>query len=370
MQRRLLLVVVAVLFLVVILGGAAFFLLNPDGQSIIGGAPTDTPVPVTATPEAVVQIVAASQGLARGVKIPEDAVILIPWPKDRLLPSVITDTKDVIGKRARYTINPYEPLLSTMIVSSLQDLSPDGSDAAAQIPPGLVGLTLPYDRRNGVNLAIRDGDHVSLIVSWQLVDYDENFQTILPNLSTDFQRPPADTSESGGSAVALIPPAPLGAYIGRIETEPVSGQDLMVVPDGPQQPRMVTQGIIQDALVLHMGVFYEDAPRIFNPTATPDTSGTPTVPPPPTPTPTPPEEITLAVTPQDALVIEYIKRLSERYPGVVQITLVLRSAGDTSVTTTESVTMQYMFEKFSITLPSKLPFGLAPAPTPVPTAAP
>jgi hypothetical protein len=49
----------------------------------------------------------------------------------------------------------------------------------------------------------------------------------------------------------------------------------------------------------------------------------------------------------------------EKSPGSVQMTLALRSAGDTTVTETESVTLQYMFERFNITLPTKLNYGVA-----------
>ena len=36
----------------------------------------------------------------------------------------------------------------------------------------------------------------------------------------------------------------------------------------------------------------------------------------------------------------------------------MRSAGDTTLTETESVTLQYMFDRFSISLPAKLTYGL------------
>ena len=43
----------------------------------------------------------------------------------------------------------------------------------------------------------------------------------------------------------------------------------------------------------------------------------------------------------------------------MQLTLALRSAGDATKTDTESVTLQYMFERFNIALPAKLPYGPA-----------
>ena len=71
-----------------------------------------------------------------------------------------------------------------------------------------------------------------------------------------------------------------------------------------------------------------------------------------TPTPMPEREaLTLAVTQQDAMVLEYVQEMGAR------ITFLLRSAGDRQATTTESVTLQYLMDRFRIELPAKLPYG-------------
>jgi len=115
-------------------------------------------------------------------------------------------------------------------------------------------------------------------------------------------------------------------------------------------------------MVLHLGDFGVQPPTAAQaqtaPTPAP-AAGTPTAEGPPTPTPLPPDIITLVVSPQDALVLNYINRLMEKYPGSVEMTLALRSAGDATLTETESVTMQYMFERFNIALPTKLNYGVA-----------
>ena len=58
--------------------------------------------------------------------------------------------------------------------------------------------------------------------------------------------------------------------------------------------------------------------------------------------------------------LNYINRVVERQPGAVVLTLALRSAGDTAQVETESVTLQYMFERFNIALPAKLNYGVGP----------
>ena len=113
-----------------------------------------------------------------------------------------------------------------------------------------------------------------------------------------------------------------------------------MLPSEVQRPRLVTQAIIQDALVLRMGDF--GAGQAAGDRADcrpPNPDATASAPPPPTSTPLPPDIMTLVVSPQDSLVLNYINRIVERYPSAVVVSLALRSAGDTSRVDTESVTL-------------------------------
>ncbi len=352
-------------------GGLGALLGGPATNGNQGGEPT--PVPVTATPEQVLRIIGASQTLGRGVIIPTEALVAIPWPTNIVPPSAITDPALVVGTRARYTIARGEPIFSTMIVESLAQLSPTGSDAAAQIPAGYVAISIPYNRQHGVALGVKDGDHVNLIVSWAVVDLDQDFQSQLPNLSTVlsppnpdavFTIPPSTVSVVNSGSSNL--PQPVGRGAAGVEVD----ADFYVVPSEAQRPRLVTQGIIQDALVLRVGNFGEDKPAVIEPTPTADPNATASAPPPPTSTPLPPDIITLVVSPQDAIVLNYVNRLAERYPVGVQMTFALRSAGDTSRVDTEAVTLSYMFETYNIALPAKLNYGLSSSVVVPPTPAP
>ncbi len=371
MRRGRFLILIALL-LVLSLAGifVAVLLSNPtllglNRPRVVGGtvqANGETPVAVTATPEPVLQILAAGQNLQRGAVIPTEALIAIPWPTSIVPPSAITNPVSIVGTRARYTIARGEPIFSTMIVESLLQLSPTGSDAAAQIPPGFVGISVPYSRTNGVALGIKDGDHVNVIVSWAIVDIDQQFQTILPNKSTVLNPPnPDGTLNLAPSVVAVVNEAGTNASpTGRGEVGVNTNESFYVIPSEAQRPRLVTQGIIQDALVLHVGNFGQDKPTVIQPTPTAVANATASAPPPPTATPLPPDIITLVVSPQDSLVLNYVNRIVEKYPGAVVVTLALRSAGDTSRVDTESVTLQYMFQKFNIALPAKLNYGVGP----------
>jgi pilus assembly protein CpaB len=371
MRRGRFLILIALLLVLSAVGIFAAFALSGGFGGLFGGGtaqqptpggPEPTPIPVTATPEQYLQIIAAGQTLERGVVIPTEAIIAVPWPTGIVPPSAITDPDLVVGTRARFTIARGEPIFSTMIVESLLQLSPAGSDAAARIPPGYVAISIPYNRNNGVAYGVKDGDHVNVIVSWAVVDIDQNFQTILPNLSTVLSPPNPDAVlPLAPSLVAVVNSggAHVPTVVGRGEAGVNTSEDFYVVPSEAQRPRLVTQGIIQDALVLRVGEFGPEKPEVIYPTPTVDPAATVTVPPPPTATPVP-DIITLVVSPQDAIVLNYVNRIVDRYPGAVVVTLALRSAGDASRVDTESVTLQYMFERFNIALPAKLNFGVGP----------
>ncbi|MBP7692790.1 MAG: hypothetical protein KA764_12770 [Anaerolineales bacterium] len=384
MQRsRLLIVVVALVLILVSAGGIylALQLANPSQPPVDGaGTQANPAVEVTPTPAEVINILRAVQPVERGAIIPTEAIGLVPWPTQYADASlVVTDPNQVVGTRARYSLQPGQPIFTTMLVQSLQQISPFGSDAAGRIPPGFTALSLPYDKRSGVALGIRDGDYVNVLVSWSLVDIDLEFQSLLPNLSAAVAPPastiggdPANSTVPNVLSGVVVGSGPQANAIGRAETDPVLNVPFYLVPQEPQRSRQVSQSIIQNAMVLRVGEFGDDAPTVLLPTPVPPPApegSTPTPVPPPTATPLPPDIITLVVSPQDALVLDYVNRLMERYPNAVKVTYALRSAGDTSLAETQSVTMQYMFEKYNISLPAKLPYGLDSAALPPATPA-
>jgi Flp pilus assembly protein CpaB len=371
-RGRIVIFVILGILIIISLGGVGllWFLSNsakakpPVAEGTPGGPTAPAVIEVTPTPESV-NILAAGQTLERGIAIPTEAIVAVPWPKNALPFSAITDTAKVVGYRARITIARGEPIFDTMVLAGLgtpeNPLSPIGSDTALQIPTGLVAISMPYDPHNGVAMALKDGDHVSVIASWRIVNLDEEWQSVLPNDLGTFKVPkpggaPGETIDVGGSGPQ-----------GRMTPVPGSDSTTYVIPHELQRSRLVTQIVLKDALILHMGYFGPNAAMVVVPTDTPDPKATPATAVPPTATPLPPRIMTLVVSPQDALAINYINRMAEVYPGSIQVTLVLRSAGDASLTNTQSVTQQYMFENFDMQVPTKLDYGLwgtPVAPTP------
>jgi pilus assembly protein CpaB len=70
--------------------------------------------------------------------------------------------------------------------------------------------------------------------------------------------------------------------------------------------------------------------------------------------PTPPDVISLVVTPQDAVTINYLL-----YSGA-ELTLALRAAGDDTIVDTEAATLQFLLDEYSVPVPAKLPYGMEP----------
>ena len=70
-----------------------------------------------------------------------------------------------------------------------------------------------------------------------------------------------------------------------------------------------------------------------------------------------PDLVTLAVTPQDALVLLWIRQ------SFIYSELALRAAGEENADhLTEAVTLQYMLTRFNIAVPPKIEFIMQPSP--------
>jgi pilus assembly protein CpaB len=150
-----------------------------------------------------------------------------------------------------------------------------------------------------------------------------------------------------------------GSVVGRAVEDAVLGQSFYHIPSEDQRPRMVSQNLLQDVVVLQVGNFpYAGQPLTTPEEAAPQTAAGPAQPAEEqaaTVAPQPPDVITLIVTPQDAISLNYLM-----FSGS-QLTLVLRAAGDDTRVETESVTLQFLLQQYDISVPAKLPTGLEPA---------
>lgn len=371
MNPRLRLVIVIAIVIIIIGVVAAVILPTlgntppPDGDtsgSTGGGGnqpsgPTDTPSP-TITPMPMVELVIAVQQIPRGFTIPPNAVTTRPWPEVSAPASAIFNLESVIGKKARTDIFREQPILTNMLVDDLANLANVGSDAAAVLPNNRVAVSIPMDRITSVAYAIQPGDRVDVMVTLLFVNVDPVFQTIEPN-SVTLQNVTTGSAQPG-----------IAGYE-KQGSQQQFGENVfreIVSPSERQRPRMVTQRTVQEALVVWVGDFPIGGRLFFtvpSPTPVPtvdesassssSSRGNPTKA--PTPIPPRPDIITLAVSPQDAVVLTWM--MEARLP----LTFALRSATSTSQVPTDPVNLQYITETFRIDIPGNLDYSIEPAPT-------
>jgi Flp pilus assembly protein CpaB len=342
-RSRMLFIVGGILIVGAIAVGAIFMLRRPRD----GGDQTPTPEgQIAPTPEYATQIVVAAQDIPPGVEITEDmiegeapAVILKGWPEDEVPAGAIYKLEDVVGYTTRVDVTRDLPILATMLVEE-----PSGSQASVLIPEGHVAYALPVARYSSVAWALQPGDYVDLMISLLLVDMDEEFQSATPNQARCLS--PSDDPACAG----------MGGTMGRLEVMP-NGWLVNLLPSESQRARLVTQLTIQNALVLRVGDWPISGEEEPEPVATEELAGgaeeeapvegevqsqtAPSLAP-----------LTLAVSRQDAMILEYAQLTGAR------VTFVLRKKGENDRATTESVTFQYLMDRFNIEMPPKLPYGV------------
>jgi Flp pilus assembly protein CpaB len=346
-----------ILFALIILFGAVAVFLFLRGVTQQPSEAQGTP----AVPSDMVEIVIAAQDIARGAEIPPDGVIAAPFPADSVVETMLTDVGQAVGRRARMDIARGVPITENMVTDSPGNLLGTGSIASIAIPPGMTAIAIPMSRLSGVAYALRDGDSVDILVAMLMIDIDQEFQSAEPSKTLHF-------IDSGGSLVTgaictdvkqddtgtqctntELPP------VGKLVTDPDTGVQLYAIPSEPQRPRLVTQRLVRNATVLHVGtspLSDEPAPAVV---ATPEVAGAPAEAQQAAPTAAPPPDVlTLIVTPQDALSLNWAMKAN------VDMTLTLRAPGDSQEIDTTSVTLQYLIDNYSIAVPSKLPYGLEP----------
>jgi len=359
------------LALIIILGLVAFVVvwqrfLVPSNQ----GTTTEAqPTPVITT----VNIIVLTQRVARGAALTADVMGMIPIQQELFIQGMFTNISDAEGKLAKFDLDSGIPLTSSMVVDSAEQLSSTGSNAALTIPRGMVAISIPINRLSSVSYAPRPGDHVNVIVAMNFIDLDPDFQTALPNRNIGVIAPGTGTgtisgqgggeelSGAGGASAEFQTSSIVavsgggGGVVGRVVTDPVLAQTFYHVPSEQyQRLRMVSQNLLQDAVVLQVGNFsIKDEVEPVSPEAepTPQPGGAQ---PTPMPEPPAPDLITLIVTPQDAITLNYLI-----YSGA-RLTMALRPAGDDTRVNTESVTLQYLLEQYNVSVPAKLPTGMQP----------
>ncbi|MBI1801019.1 MAG: Flp pilus assembly protein CpaB [Chloroflexi bacterium] len=119
---------------------------------------------------ATTKVVIAQQNIAARVPIQPGALTLADWPSDSLPTAYFTDPAKVAGKLATTQVVVGQVLVPSMVIEKKVEESRKGlgSDASYIIPKGKVLVAFPINQVSGVAGALKEGDTVDLLVSYEL----------------------------------------------------------------------------------------------------------------------------------------------------------------------------------------------------------
>jgi len=354
MRRGRIFFLLAFLLIIGLVGvGAVWYLLGLGS----GGEEAVQDITPTAPP---IEVVIITQNIPQGYILDEEVLTSVPTQVELVAPGMFTSSNisELIGRQIKYEIQAGTPLMDTMLLKAGEQIPQSGSPWAINIPTGMVAVSIPIDKLSSVSYAPRPGDHVNVISSFLFVDIDTDFQTNTPSQSgVVIASGPADPVT--GTRDPLTVEIASGLY-GKTLIDPVLGQAVFIYPSEAQRPRMVSQMLLQDVIVLQVGEFPQDIASDTDEITPEGEEGqeeqsqeqqvSTTAP--------KPSVITLIVRPQDAVTLNYIMYAQTHVAA--QLSLVLRSPTDNSQENILPVTLQFLLEQYEIPVPSRLPYSLNP----------
>jgi len=363
------------LILIVVVGGAVLYLRLKKPASQAGPVEVATP---TSLP--TVSVVIAAQSIVQGAQITPEMLTTAEIPQTMWLATYFTDVNAVVGQYAKISLDP-GMFLTTAMVSATPPVSLPGSRWATLIPKGMTAISVPVTRLSSAAYGIRDGDRVDVIATMLLVEVDSKYQSLLPNQTAAVSpskgkqilmgggtvEAPSGTLTTGTQITTLTAQTVTGSVLsplGRVENEPALGVPFYVVPSEKQRPRLVSQMVIKNVQVLHVGTFPLTGEQEQTSAMTLPAPATEETPAAVTPTPMPsagaaqpterPDLVTLIVSPQDAVALTYFM-----YSGA-QLTFTLRNPADDGQYDTEAATLAYLLAQYNIPVPVALPYTFEP----------
>ncbi len=372
-----------ILLILVLLAAAAaiiiFFVVRPSGgivDSILPGgddqpvevvqAPQVEPGEPTPTPTPAVQfenVVVAIGDIPVGGRIRPDLIAVETRPDTNVAVVAgvtFSDEEAVIGQIAKTNISRGQEILRPMIALNPSDITTLGSDLSLYVDQGRVAVAFPINEFSGAAYSMRPGDLVDAFMSLTMVDLDEEFQTDLPNVSQRVN----ESAFSQGQAF-LFPPTKEG----RLELIPNLNTVASIAPGEGKDPipRRVSQLTMQQMEVLWVGSWrnptegmnQEWSANAVNRTdvmAVAEQEGANALAQLPSRLRSErnPDLVILSLTSQDALALKWALESG------INIDLVLRAQGDSTVFVTTGVSLPQGFEQGVIGPPQQGNVGLEP----------
>lgn len=376
MNRTVLIVLVIIALLIIVAVIALNFINNQDTPQ-----PTAVPVgegtpaaelpddgeeePPTPTPS-LVQVVVSLQTVPRGHRMTEDILTYDLRKESEVDSNVITDMDEAINMFARMDIFQGETLTVDALVDDPTVVGLVEYGPSSLIPQGFIAMGVPIENDvAAVAFALDEGDFVDVLISFDLYQIDEEFQTYLENDAIFFVSSTLDSDElaededgeSSGegddeSLITLITP------FGRIEDLP-NGDLALVSPSDPIGRPIHIGLVLQNAKVIQVGAYMLPGDLLAQlPTPTPEAleEGEPTPTPGPaqlpTETPPPPATVVLALAPQQQLLLKHAIEVG------ADIDFALRGSSDNQLFPVENVDLGLLLELFGIEVPPNFDYTL------------
>lgn len=329
---------ILILLVLIVIVGLALVYFALSGQLGGGGG-----APVIATQAATRQVYYAAQNIPQGTVITQEMLGTFSIPPENVAEVMfeVGEEQNLVGQTARFNLEQGALITSSMVGAGPGDLPPPSW--SFQVPAGMVAVSIPTDRLSTSAYAVNKGAHINVNVCMTFVDIDPAYQTLLPNyLSTmrDIFFPPNDRPYITIDPLTLEDPMRQG----RTELDPTFQKPIYVIPSEPQRPRLVCQIVLQDVVVLNLGNF-QVVTQPVTPTQDPNAQAVPTQ------AEQRPDIITLMVSPQDSIALNYFV-----YSGAV-FSMTLRNPNDNSRVDAQSATLTSVLTQYNISLPSKLPYA-------------
>ncbi len=298
-----------------------------------------------ATQAVLTDVFYAAQNIPQGTTITREMLGTFSIPPENVAEVMFTTSEEsaLVGQTARLTLDQGTLITSSMVGSGPVEIS--GPRWAVQIPTGMVAAAIPTNRLALGGYAVNDGAHVNVNACMIFVDVDPAFQTVLPNFTSVLTGTGFLEGQLPVLSVAALS-GELPSRQGRIELDPTLQQPFYTIPSENQRPRLVCQMILQDVVIMKLGNFELQAAAPAEPNTTPSPAQAQQQ--------SAPDIVTLMVTPQDSISLNYFV-----YSGAM-LSMTLRNPNDTSRFAAESATLTSLLTQYNISLPSKLPYASQP----------
>jgi Flp pilus assembly protein CpaB len=317
-----------------------------------GTPPADVPVVprVAVSPDELIDVVVSEQTVLRGHQMTEGILRIDRRLSSEVGPNVITRLEDAVDLYARVPIFQGETLTTDSLVRDPRLVGHQDFGPSSLVPNGWLAMPVPMNRLSSIGYALQPGDSVDIMLSFVLLQMDEQFQTLLQN-SAAFVVQLRDDEGDIIRVVFLLDP------FGRFEQLP-NNDIAHVYPQEDQRPIAVSM-VVQGARVIQVGPWTE-SPAAAAPTPTPDPDAD--TPEPgadqPVATPDPPDVLLVALPPQQALVVKW----AVDSESIIQFAL--RGVNDGQAYAVENVHLDYLLQRFNFDIPPDFTYTVLSAATP------